>query len=50
MFSQAFELQTDESNQLNNVHLYKENILKIVAIDDDAIDCCQSLKDFCNDD
>ncbi len=48
--SQAFELQTDESNRLNDVHLYKENILKIIAIDDDAIDCCQSLKDFCNDD
>ncbi len=48
--SQAFELQTDESNRLNDVHLHRENILKIIAIDDDAIDYCWSLKDFCNDD
>ncbi len=48
--SQAFELQTDESNRLNDVHLHKENILKIIATDDDAIDHCWSLKDFCDDD
>ncbi len=48
--SQAFKLQTDESNQLNDVHLHRENILEIIATDDDAIDCCQSLKDFCDDD
>ncbi len=46
--SQAFELQTDESNQLSDVHLYRENILKIVVTDNDAINCCRSLKDFCN--
>ncbi len=48
--SQAFELQTDERNQLNNVHLHRENILKIIVIDNNMIDCCQSLKNFCNDD
>ncbi len=48
--SQAFELQTDESNRLNDVHLHRENILKIFATDDDAIDHCRSLKDFCDDD
>ncbi len=48
--SQAFELQTDESNRLNDVHFYKENILEIVTTDDDAIDRCRSLKDFCNND
>jgi len=48
--SQAFELQTDESNWLDNVHLHRENILKIIATDNDAIDHCRSLKDFCDDD
>ncbi len=48
--SQAFKLQTDESNRLNDVHLHRENILKIITIDDDAIDRCRSLKDFCNND
>ncbi len=47
--SQAFELQTDESNWLDDVHLHRENILEIIATDDDAIDCCRSLKDFCDD-
>jgi len=44
--SQAFELQTDESNQLDDVCLHRENILEI----DDAIDHCRSLKSVCNDD
>ncbi len=48
--SQAFELQTDESNRLDDVYLHRENILKIITTDDDAIDCCWSLKDFCNND
>ncbi len=48
--SQAFELQTDESNWLNDVHLHRENILKIIATDDDVINHYWSLKDFCNDD
>jgi len=48
--SQAFELQTDESNQLDDVHLYKENILEIIVIDNDAINHCWSLKNFCDND
>jgi len=44
--SQALELQTDESNRLDDVCFHRENILEI----NDVINHCWSLKSICNDD